>query len=201
VLEKDVNLAIAERTRELLVQELGVEVVMTREDDHLLSLTRRTEIANEAGGDLFVSIHCNSWFSSEAGGFEAYFLSPARTDRDRAVALAENKADEFSGGSGDVRSDIDFILWDMVQSEFLNESSHFAELTQKAMGDRLGIRDRGVKQANFTVLQGARMPAVLIETAFLSNPQEESLLVDEDFQQRVAEGLVEAVKRLQERYR
>ncbi len=201
VLEKDINLAIAEKTRALLEQELGVEVVMTREDDRLLSLTRRTEIANGAGGDLFISIHCNSWFSSEAGGFEAYFLSPARTERDRVVAMAENAADEFSGGPGDVRSDIDFILWDMVQSEYLNESSHFAELTQKAMGDRLGIRNRGVKQANFTVLQGARMPAVLIETAFLSNPQEEFLLVDEDFQQRVADGLVEAVKRLQERYR
>ena len=201
VLEKDVNLAIAEKTRDLLVQELGLEVIMTREDDRLLSLTRRTEIANGAGGDLFISIHCNSWFSSEAGGFEAYFLSPARTDRDRAVALAENAADQLIGGPGDTRSDIDFILWDMVQSEYLNESSHFAEMTQKAMGDRLGIRNRGVKQANFTVLQGARMPAVLIETAFLSNPREESLLVDEDFQQMVAEGLVDAVKRLQERYR
>jgi N-acetylmuramoyl-L-alanine amidase len=201
VLEKDVNLAVAEKVRELLEQDLGVEVVMTRDDDRLLSLTRRTEIANRAGGDLFISIHCNSWFSTEAGGFEAYFLSPARTDWDRAVAMAENAADDFTGGPSNVRSDIDFILWDMVQSEYLNESSHFAELTQKAMSDRLGIRNRGVKQANFTVLQGARMPAVLIETAFLSNPHEEALLLDEEFQHKIAEGIVEAVKKLQERYR
>jgi N-acetylmuramoyl-L-alanine amidase len=201
VLEKDVNLSIAEKTRELLERELGVEVVLTRDEDRLLSLTRRTEIANQTSGDLFISIHCNGWFSAEAGGFEAYFLSPARTEWDRAVALAENAADDLAGGPSDVKSDIDFILWDMVQSEYLNESSQFAELTQKAMGDRLGVRNRGVKQANFTVLQGARMPAVLIETAFLSNPREESLLVDEEFQWKVAEGLVEAVKNLQERYR
>jgi N-acetylmuramoyl-L-alanine amidase len=200
ILEKDVNLVIAEVTRDLLKQELGVEVILTREDDRLLSLTRRTEIANEANGDLFISIHCNSWFSSEAGGFEAYFLSPARTDWDRAVAMAENSVDDIPGGPSGISSDINFILWDMVQSKYLNESSHFAELTQKAMGERLGIRDRGVKQANFTVLQGARMPAVLIETAFLSNPQEEALLMDADFQRMIAEGLVDAVKRLQKRY-
>jgi N-acetylmuramoyl-L-alanine amidase len=201
LLEKDVNLAIGKRTRDLFEQELGLKVVMTREDDRLLSLTERTEIANQAGAHVFISIHCNSWFSAEAGGFEAYFLSPARTEWDRAVAMAENAADEFTGGPSDVRSDIDFILWDMVQSEYLNESSQLAEFIQKAMGDRLGIRNRGVKQANFTVLQGARMPAVLIETAYLSNPEEESLLSDEDFHRRVAEGLVEAIRRLQERYR
>jgi N-acetylmuramoyl-L-alanine amidase len=201
VLEKDVNLAISKRTRELLERELGLKVVMTREDDRLLSLTERTEIANKAGADLFISVHCNSWFSTEASGFEAYFLSPARTELDRAVAMAENAADEFTGGASDVRSDIDFILWDMVQSEYLNESSHFAELIQKAMGERLAIRNRGVKQANFTVLQGARMPAVLIEIAYLSNPDEEAMLADEEFQRSVAEGLVEAVRSLRERYR
>ncbi|MDH3215259.1 MAG: N-acetylmuramoyl-L-alanine amidase [Candidatus Krumholzibacteria bacterium] len=200
VLEKDVNLRIAEKTRELLREELNVEVIMTREDDRLLSLTRRTEIANEGKGDLFISIHCNSWFSTQAGGFEAYFLSPARTEWDRAVAMAENAADDFMDGGGDVVSDIDFILWDMVQAEYLSESSHFAELTQKAMNDRLDIRNRGVKQANFTVLQGARMPAVLIETAFLSNPREESMLTDMAFQRKVAEGIVDAVRQFRERY-
>ncbi|MEE9270436.1 MAG: N-acetylmuramoyl-L-alanine amidase [Candidatus Krumholzibacteria bacterium] len=200
LLEKDVNLRVALKTREILEDELGVDVVLTREDDRLLSLTERTEIGNEAGGDLFVSIHCNSWFSSETGGFEAYFLSQARTEMDRAVAMAENAADEFTGGGGDVSSDIDFILWDMVQNEYINESSLFAEFTQKSMGDRLGIRNRGVKQANFTVLQGARMPAILIEIAFLSNVKEASLLGSADFQEKVAKGIVEAVKRFKQRY-
>lgn len=203
LLEKNVNLAVALRTRDILERELGVRVILTREDDRLLALTRRTEIANETGGDLFLSIHCNSWFGRGAGGFEAYFLSPARTERDREVARAENAAGRFAtpgNPDADVSSDIDFILWDMVQNEYINESSHLAELIQKAMSDRLEIRNRGVKQANFSVLQGAQMPAILIEVAFLSNPTEESLLTSDDFHRRVANGIVEAVRLFKERY-
>jgi N-acetylmuramoyl-L-alanine amidase len=200
VLEKDVNLSIAKKVRDSLEQDFGLKVVLTREDDHLLSLTQRTEIANQVGGDLLVSIHCNGWFTGETGGFEAYFLSPARTEWDRSVAKAENAADDLVDAKSDTSGDIDFILWDLVQNEFINESSYFAELIQKAMGERLGIRNRGVKQANFTVLQGAGMPAVLIETAFLSNSEEEKLLVDEGFQVKVAEGIAEAVQKFRERY-
>ena len=192
--------SIAQRVRERLEQELGVKTVLTREDDRLLSLTQRTEIANQMDGDLFISIHCNSWFSEETGGFEAYFLSPAKTDYDRAVAAAENAADEFANVKSDAGNDIQFILWDVVQNEFINESSHFAELVQKAMSDRLEVRNRGVKQAGFTVLQGARMPAVLIETAFLSNPGEEKLLLTESFREQVTDGILEAVRRFRERF-
>ena len=199
--EKEINLMIAEKTRDLLQRRLDVEVVLTREGDELLSLTRRAEVANQANGDLFISIHCNSWFSPETGGFEAYFLSPASGDMEQAIAMTENAADDFFGGGGDAVSDINFILWDMVQNEYLNESSYFAELVQKAMTERLGIRDRGVKQANFTVLQGARMPAILIETAFLSNPQEAALLSQDDFHERIAEGILDAVIKLKRRYR
>jgi N-acetylmuramoyl-L-alanine amidase len=198
--EKSVNLILAKKTRDLLEQQLGVRVVLTREDDRLLSLTGRTEIANQAKGDLFISIHCNSWFSGETGGFEAYFLAPARTEWDRTVAMAENSADELANPGAKISSDIDFIVWDMVQNEYINESSYFAETIQKIMGERLSIRSRGVKQANFVVLQGAQMPAVLIETAFLSNATEEALLNDEDFQQKVAQGIVEAVRKFRERY-
>ena len=200
VLEKDVNLILAKKTRDALTRRLGVNVILTREDDRLISLTGRTEIANEVGGDLFISIHCNSWFSDETGGFEAYFLSQARTEWDRAVAKVENSADEFLNIGTGATGDIDFIVWDLVQNEFVNESSYLAELVQNEMTDRLDIRDRGVKQANFTVLQGAHMPAVLIEAAFLSNPSEEQLLVDEDFQKQIADGIVEAVRRFREKY-
>ena len=200
VLEKDVNLTIAKKIRDKLEQNFGLEVVLTREDDQLLSLTQRTEIANHADGDLFISIHCNGWFSGETGGFEAYFLSQARNEWDRAVAREENAADDLGDEQENAGGDIEFILWDLVQNEFINESSQFAELIQKAMTERLEIRNRGVKQANFTVLQGAGMPAVLVETAFLSNPAEEKLLVDESFQDKVAEGIAEAVQKFRERY-
>ncbi|NIM18764.1 MAG: hypothetical protein GTO51_00710 [Candidatus Latescibacteria bacterium] len=202
ILEKDVNLALAEKLKERIENQLGLEVVLTRDDDMLLSLTKRTEIANEAGADLFISLHCNSWFSRSTGGFEAYFLSPARTEWDREVARVENAADNIARGAREStnNSDIDFILWDLVQNEYIHESSYFAELIQKEMSERLEIRNRGVKQANFTILQGARMPAVLIETGFLSNPVEEKLLVDKDFQRRIADGIVNAIRQFRERY-
>jgi N-acetylmuramoyl-L-alanine amidase len=199
-LEKDVNLEIAKKVSDRLQQELGVKTVLTREDDRLLSLTQRTEIANEMGGDLFISIHCNSWFSEETGGFEAYFLSPAKTEYDRAVAATENAADDVANPKGETGDDINFILWDVVQNEFINESSLFAEFVQKEMNDRLGIRNRGVKQAGFTVLKGARMPAVLIETAFLSNPGEEQLLLSGEFRDKIADGILEAVRKFRERF-
>jgi N-acetylmuramoyl-L-alanine amidase len=199
LLEKDVNLALAKAIKDRVEEELGLEVVLTRETDGLLALRQRTEIANQAGADLFISVHCNSWFSERTGGFEAYFLSPARSESERALARFENAA----GGPNpnQPRGDVDFIIWDLVQNQYINESSAFAEFIQKAMEERLAIRNRGVKQANFVVLQGAKMPAVLIETAFLSNPAEEELLGDGDFHRRVADGVVEAIGRLQDRYR
>lgn len=199
LLEKDVNLVLAKAVRDRIVEELGLEVVLTREDDRLLSLNRRTEIANERGADLLISVHCNSWFSERTGGFEAYFLSPARSESERALARYENTAGEPVSDTPD--GDIDFIIWDLVQNEYINESSTFAEFIQKEMSERLSIRNRGVKQANFVVLQGARMPAVLIETAFLSNPAEETLLSDPEFHREVADGIVQAIRNMQERYR
>jgi N-acetylmuramoyl-L-alanine amidase len=200
LLEKDANLVLAKAVRDRIQEELGLTVVLTREDDRLLSLTERTEIANAAGGNLFLSIHCNSWFSEQTGGFEAYFLSPARSESERALAQYENTSGE-QGGKDSPNGDIDFIIWDLVQNEFINESSTFAEFIQKAMSERLPVRSRGVKQANFVVLQGAKMPAVLVETAFLSNPREEGMLHDADFHRKVAEGVVEAIQGMQDRYR
>lgn len=199
LMEKDVNLMLAEVMRDRIRDKLGLEVILTREDDRLLSLTQRTEIANEMGADVFISVHCNSWFSERTGGFEAYFLSPARSESERALARYENAAGETVTSTPE--GDIDFIIWDLVQNEYINESSTFAEYIQKEMSDRLPVRNRGVKQANFVVLQGARMPAVLVETAFLSNPSEEALLADPDFHRQVADGLVDALRSMQKRYK
>jgi N-acetylmuramoyl-L-alanine amidase len=199
ILEKDVNLALARMVRDRIREELGLEVVMTREDDALIGLRERTEIANSSGADLFISIHCNSWFNEQTGGFESYFLSPARSESERALARFENQAGNAAADTPG--GDIEFILWDLVQNAYIAESSTFAEYIQREMTARLRLKSRGVKQANFVVLQGAKMPAVLIETAFLSNPDEEQALVDPAFQRRVADGLVESIRRMQERYR
>lgn len=199
VMEKDVNLAIARVLRDRIREELGLEVVMTRDDDRMVDLVERTEIANTSGCDLFISIHCNSWFHNGTGGFESYFLSPARSESERELQRFENEAG--AGAARAPRGDVEFMLWDLVQNAYIAESSTFAEYVQQEMTARLGIESRGVKQAGFVVLQGAQMPAVLIETAFLSNPSEERLLVDPDFQRRVADGVVASIRKMQDRYR
>ncbi|UCF05267.1 MAG: N-acetylmuramoyl-L-alanine amidase [bacterium] len=202
VMEKDINLEIALLLKDRLIEELGIEVVMTRVDDVLVPLDKRAEFANSNEADIFVSIHCNGWFHSDASGFETFFLSPARTEEEKRLANEENASIRFENPDllPEELDDLDFILWDMVQNEFISESSELAELIQRELDELLDIRNRGVKQAGLKVLKGLRMPAVLIEVAFLSNSEEERLLQDPRFQRNVVRGVVEAVRRYQRRY-
>ncbi len=200
--EKDLNLQIALMLRDRLAEELGIAVVMTRTEDVLVPFDQRVETANAAGAQLFISIHCNGWFTSDAEGFEVIFLAPARTEDEARLALDENASAAYDdrGGGGAGGGDIDFILWDVVQNEYLNESSDLAEMIQREMSKTLGIRNRGVKQTGLRVLKGLAMPGVLIETAFLSNPKEEKLLLSVEFRERIVDGTIEAVRKFQTRY-
>ncbi|MBN1165297.1 MAG: N-acetylmuramoyl-L-alanine amidase [Candidatus Krumholzibacteriota bacterium] len=199
VYEKDVNLALSFDLKDRLIEDLGVEVILTRTRDELIALDHRAEIANSEGADLFISIHCNGWFHPDAGGFETFFLSPARTEDAIRLAQEENASLRFENPGLEPKEleDLDFILWDMVQNEFINESSKLAELIQRELSEAIEIRNRGVKQAGLLVLKSLKMPAVLIEVAFLSNPQEERLLQDSTFRRQVVEGIVAAVRRFQ----
>jgi N-acetylmuramoyl-L-alanine amidase len=201
VMEKDVNLAIALGLRDRLMQELGVDVVMTRTEDVDVSFEDRVEAANTARAQLFISIHCNGWYTPDAQGFEVFFLAPARTADEERLAREENTAGRIAAGAPDESAaDIDFILWDMAQNEYINESSDLAEMIQREMAKTLSIRNRGVKQAGLYVLRGLAMPGVLVETAFLSNPKEERLLQSVEFRDRVVEAIVGAVRAFQSRY-
>ena len=197
VLEKDVNLEVAMMLSDRIAAELGIEVILTRVDDQLIPFHRRVEIANAAGADLFISIHCNGWYNTRAGGFETLFLSPARTEDEVRLAREENASIRFENPDldPDEVDDLDFILWDMVQNEFINESSDLAEIVQRELDGVLEIRNRGVKQGGLRVLKGLTMPAVLVELAFLSNPREEELLTNREFRDDVTRGIVEAIRR------
>ncbi|MBK7187560.1 MAG: N-acetylmuramoyl-L-alanine amidase [bacterium] len=189
IMEKDVNLAVARELKQYLERSGGLDVVLTRQRDEAMDLDARAEAANAAGGDLFISLHCNSWFDDQARGFETYFLSPASSDWARSVEAAENGASDGGREPGDV----EFIVWELVQNRYITRSSQFAEYLQARACRELGSPDRGVRQAGFRVLVGAYMPAVLVELGFLSHADEEMRLDERTYQRQLARTIGDAV--------
>lgn len=201
--EKDVNLAVTLKLKALLEKDLGVKVVLTRSDDRFVSLQDRTRIANECKADLFVCLHTNSSKSAQSRGLETYYLSTAQTSDARAVEALENDVVErFEGGSAakSKYDDLDFILSDLSQTEHLESSNSLATSVQQNLVAGTKSMDRGVKQANFYVLRGAFMPSVLVEMGFISNPDEEQLLLNSEYQERLARTIFEGIKRFKFRY-
>ncbi|MBK8165676.1 MAG: N-acetylmuramoyl-L-alanine amidase [bacterium] len=188
-MEKDVNLAVARELKQYLEREGNLRVVLTRQRDESLDLDGRAEAANAADGDLFISLHCNSWFDEQAQGFETWFLSPAGSDWARSVEAVENG----STAGGREPGDVEFIVWELVQNRYISESSRFAEFLQARASRALGLPDRGVRQAGFRVLVGAFMPAVLVELGFLSHADEERRLGDRGYQRLLARAIGDAV--------
>jgi N-acetylmuramoyl-L-alanine amidase len=199
VLEKDITLAVARRLRALLENRLGVRVILTRDGDQDLRPDERTAIANQNKSDLFVSIHVNASPWSAARGAETYFLTYDETDDEAArVALSENASfSPLPRRSGDP---LEFILWDMAQASFLNESATLAEILQEELNGHGEAANRGIKQAPFRVLMGATMPAVLVELGFITNPDEEKLLGSGEHQGDLAQSIFRGILRYKERY-
>jgi len=200
--EKDVNLEIAKILAKLIRKDKQFKVVMTRSKDEYVSLDRRAEIANQARADLFVSIHANAAPKRSAHGFEIFYLAPAKSDAARAVAQFENapfllEDPAFEGGEGD---DLAFILNDMIQTEFLTESADLAYMCDMEMRRKIKISPRGVDHAGFFVLNRVYMPSILVETAFISNDDEEKMLRKKSFREDIAEGIYEAIKRFKDKY-
>lgn len=193
--EKELNLLLAQALRSALEARLNARVVMTREADIVVPHANRTAIANQNKATLFLSIHLNSSFGSKATGAETYFLSLTASDRHAAqAAAAENAFAESAGSDGaEEEGQLELILWDLAQSRHLAESQRLATLIQGELNSALGLRDRGVKQAPFAVLNGAAMPAVLIELGFISNPEDEARLKDPAHRARLVEAVARAV--------
>ncbi|HHE36952.1 MAG TPA: N-acetylmuramoyl-L-alanine amidase [Candidatus Cloacimonetes bacterium] len=201
--EKDVALAVARKLKRILLEQMSVEVYLTREKDEFVSLQKRTKFANEKKADLFISIHCNAARKKTANGIEVYFLSTAKTDDARAVEALENDVVfKYEGGEEAVKQydDLAFILADMAQSEYLEESYNLSMRLQNDLIRTTESRDRGVKQANFYVLRGAFMPAVLIELGFLSNKEEEKKLTKSSYQNKLAQSIYESIRDFKKKY-
>jgi N-acetylmuramoyl-L-alanine amidase len=192
-----VTLQISQRLAAVL-RERGYEVHLTRTTDTLIALADRPRLANKWRGDrpvaVFLSIHANSAPSTSARGFETFFLSEARTEDERRVAEMENAAVRFEDQPvAPAGNDLDRIL-NSLRSEFLTRASHdLAAVMQEQMAAFHPGPNRGVKRAGFYVLVGAIMPAVLIETAFISNREDAVLLGRQPFQQQLATGIADGV--------
>jgi len=193
--EKAVVLDIARRLRDLLEKKTELNIVLTRDDDSFISLNNRTKKANQAGGKLFVSIHCNSSTYKSAHGFSTYFLKPAKNESAMEVALKENSVIKYEESKSEYQdlTEENYILLGMAQAEFAKESEYMASLVQKNVRLRTNLRDRGVDQAGFYVLVGASMPAILFEAPFLSNSGEEKLLKQKKFRQKVAQAIYDSI--------
>jgi N-acetylmuramoyl-L-alanine amidase len=203
--EKDITLAVSlELARSL--RRHGVDVVMTRTTDTLIGLYDRGPIANDRGGDVFLSIHVNAanmrWQRpGDARGFETYFLAEAKTEDERRVERMENEAIRFETQVQAPKNDpLSFIIHDMAQNEHLRESQELAAAIQMGLGRVHPGPSRGVKQAGFVVLTTAFMPAVLVEIGFGTNADEARYLATQARQREIADAIANATMEYLERY-
>lgn len=197
--EKDLVLRVSKRLRAVL-EKRGYEVRMTRTTDTLIALMDRSRMANEWKGNrsaaLFISIHANGVADGRAHGFETFFLSDARTDDERRVAQMENASLAYEDATAShvgKGKDLEAILSNLRNDFYIHASHQLAALIDKQFDRFHPGPDRGVKQAGFVVLVGAFMPAVLVELGFISNKPERHELEAVAFQDKIANGIANAV--------
>src|SRR5438045_222651 len=192
-MEKDLCLDVALRLGRIIEQRLpGAEVIYTRSDDTYVPLEERTNIANQAKADLFISIHANSSRNTGARGIETYYLTLKSTPEAMEVAARENATAQEGV------HDLESLVKRIAQTEKIDESKEFAQDIQESLTNRIqksskSVRNRGVRKAPILVLSGADMPSILTEISFLSNPADEKLLKQPEQRQKVAEGLFQGI--------
>ena len=192
--EKDVNLDIAKRLA-LLLRSEGVDVVMTRNNDRFIPLDTRVRITNSSKADLFVSVHSNANHTRSLNGFEVYYVAVSCNDAKRAVFSARNANLDLPNASfASYSLELKAMLWDMLYAYDRSESIQLAHSICKSVDNSLDIRVIGIKDARYEVLRGARIPAVLIEVGFVSNYNEERMLKNSYYRQKVAEGIMEGIR-------
>lgn len=199
--EKDLALSIALKTGAYIEQYLpDVKVIYTRKTDKFIPLHERAKIANENHADLFISIHCNANRSSRIYGTETYVMGLHKNEANLEVAKLENASilqeenyeEEYEGF--DPNSDLAYIIFNLYQNEYLDQSLNFASKVQDQFRERVGLKDRSVMQAGFLVLYRTTMPSVLVETGYLTNSKDEQFLRSKDGQVYIASAIYRAFK-------
>ncbi|EFG31338.2 N-acetylmuramoyl-L-alanine amidase [Simonsiella muelleri] len=192
--EKEVVLAIARETKKRL-EALGYKVYMTRNEDVFIPLKVRTQKAQHVQADLFVSIHADSVNRPEPRGTGVYVLSErgASSEAARLLADSQNRSDTIGGVKMSNNREVNNVLMDMLQSQTITDSSRLARLVLNQLGKHNKIKNE-INLANFVVLRSPDIPSILVETAFLSNPQDEALLRSTSFRKKVAQSIADGMK-------
>ena len=195
--EKVLALNYAKALRSALEQSGRYRVVMTRADDRFIPLRDRYRIAEQAGGDLFVSLHANIHSSGRIRGASVYTLSQDASDTEAAaLAAKENKADALGGVDLSPHSDtVSHILIDLMQTDTLNLSRSFANMLVDSLGERVKLLNNTHRFAGFAVLKSPSMPSVLVEIGYMSNAEEERQLKTEAHREKVTDGLLASIDR------
>ena len=192
VFVKDINLAISKTLSSVIQSQLGIEVLLTRQNDNKLSLEERIEIINDSQSDLLISIQTNYHENSRAKGIETYYLNLVIDDRKLAEWV--EKQPSYKNSSGELQN----IIKDLLVNSKISESETVAEHVQKSVYKHLieifpEVEDRGIKQAPFYILLGSNIPSIAIFTGFLSNPKDCKMLLSEKFRKELSVGIVKGI--------
>lgn len=185
--EKQIVLSLSKTLRDLLVKK-GYNVRLTRETDVFLPLRKRTQFATNQKADLFISIHTNASTFRKAAGIETYYLALASDESARITAMRENAGAEYN------MKELDALVGRILKESKSTESRRLAELIQAQLASGKQVRDRGVKHAPFVVLIGTKVPAVLVEVGFISNPTEGKKLTTQAYQRQLATAIAEGIE-------
>jgi N-acetylmuramoyl-L-alanine amidase len=195
--EKDVTLSIARRLKALVDAEPNMRALLTRDGDYYLSLQARVDKAEKVRADLFVSIHADAFVRPHARGSSVFALSERRATSEAARWLAskENEADLIGGVSLKGKdAHVKRTIMDLMQTATIDYSLRLGSSVLKRLERVNTLHKPHVEQASFAVLKSPEVPSILVETAFISNPQEEKRLNDEAYQEKLARALLEGIR-------
>ena len=195
--EKNITLTIARRLKALVDAEPNMRALLTRDGDYYLPLHVRVDKARKVKADLFVSIHADAFIRPHARGSSVFALSERRATSEAASWLAkkENEADLVGGVNLDVKDVyLKRTLLDLAQTATIDHSLRLGDLVLRRLGAVNNLHRPRVEQASFAVLKAPDVPSILVETAFISNPQEEKRLNDESYQNRLARALLDGIR-------
>jgi N-acetylmuramoyl-L-alanine amidase len=189
---KDINLEISKTLAKAIQNQLDVAVLLTRQNDKKLSIKKRTDIVNESQSDLLISIQTNSHENNQAKGIETYFLNLALDEKELDQWIEKQPA--YQKSSGELQKIIKALLLSSKISESGTIAKHVQFSVCKHLDERFPeIVDRGTKQAPFGILLGSNIPSIAIFTGFLSNTQDCKMLLSENFQKELTEGIVKGI--------